>query len=164
MMACLKVQRDPTRDEKEYRQLMLNFNRNQAQYAVDKQVKELEIQRDPGNVSAIEKEYSENMERLGYRQRSCQDLMKGAKSFADYVRRQGNLRRTIRQEEVKKLQEGIGSLPETEWRSREERLLREMQEQLECQKSQLQQKEKEWLRRSNNKRNYPNNWKVSIRI
>ena len=125
-------------DEKEYRQLMLNFNRNQAKCTLDKQVKELAIQRDPGNVSAIEKEYSENMERLDYRQKRGQDLMRVAKSFADYVRRQGNLRRTIRQEEVKKLQEG------TEWRSQEERLIQEMQEQLERQTFQLQQKEKEW--------------------
>ena len=49
-------------NEEEYRKLMINFNRNQAQYAIDRQVKELAIQRDPGNTSAIEREYSENME------------------------------------------------------------------------------------------------------
>ena len=48
----------------EYRKLMMNFNRNQAQYAVDRQVKELAIQRDPGNVAAIE--YSRNRECLDY--------------------------------------------------------------------------------------------------
>ena len=31
--------------EEEYRKLMMNFNRNQAQYAVDRQVKEIVIQR-----------------------------------------------------------------------------------------------------------------------
>ena len=45
--------------EEEYRKLMMNFNRNQAQYAVDRQVKELAIQRDPGNIAAIETEYSQ---------------------------------------------------------------------------------------------------------
>ena len=34
---------------------MINFNRNQAQYAVDRQVKELTIQRDPENMTVIEK-------------------------------------------------------------------------------------------------------------
>ena len=52
--------------EEEYRKLMMNFNRNQAQYAVDRQVKELAIQRDPGNVTAIEREYSRNRECLDY--------------------------------------------------------------------------------------------------
>ena len=53
--------------EEEYRKLMINFNRNQAQYNVDRQVKELAIQRDPGNVTVIEKEYWRNRERLDYR-------------------------------------------------------------------------------------------------
>ena len=52
--------------EEEYRKLMMNFNRNQAQYAVDRQVKELAIQRDLGNIAAIEKEYSRNRECLDY--------------------------------------------------------------------------------------------------
>ena len=78
--------------EEEYRKLMMNFNRNQAQYAVDRQVKELAIQRDPGNVAAIEREYSRNRECLDYRQKRGQDLMKVAKSYADYTRRQANLR------------------------------------------------------------------------
>ena len=78
--------------EDKYRKLMMNFNRNQAQYAVDRQVKELAIQRDPGNVAAIEREYSRNRECLDYRQKRGQDLMKVAKSYADYTRRQTNLR------------------------------------------------------------------------
>ena len=49
-------------DEKEYQKLIINFNRNQAQYAIDRQVKELAIQRDPESASAIEREYSENIE------------------------------------------------------------------------------------------------------
>ena len=65
--------------EEEYRRLMINFNRNQAQYAVDRQVKELAIQRDPGNVTAIEKEYLRNRECLDYQQRRGQDLLKVAK-------------------------------------------------------------------------------------
>ena len=48
--------------EEEYRKLMINFNRNQANYAVDRQMKELAIQRDPGNVTAIENEYRETRE------------------------------------------------------------------------------------------------------
>ena len=47
--------------EEEYRKLMMNFNRNQAQYAVDRQVKELAIQKDPGNIAAIERENSRNI-------------------------------------------------------------------------------------------------------
>ena len=113
-------------NEEEYRKLMINFNRNQAQYAVDRQVKELAIQRDPGNISAIEKEYSRNRERLDYRQKRGQDLMKVAKFFTDYTRRQTNLREKIRQEEILKLQEKTGQLPDAQWKSREEKLHREM--------------------------------------
>ena len=51
--------------EEEYRKLMINFNRNQAQYDVDKKVTELTIQKDPEN-TAIEKEYSRNRECLDY--------------------------------------------------------------------------------------------------
>ena len=51
-------------NEEEYRKLLINYNRNQAQYAVDRQVRDLAIQNDPENISAIEKEYSENMEQL----------------------------------------------------------------------------------------------------
>ena len=72
-------------NKEEYRRLMINFNRNQAQYAVDRQVKELAIQRDPESTSAIEREYSENMEHLDNRQKKGQDLMKVAKSLADYA-------------------------------------------------------------------------------
>ena len=63
--------------------LMINFNRNQAQYAVDRQVTELAIQRDPKNITAIEREYSRNREHLDYRQKRGYDLMKVAKSYAD---------------------------------------------------------------------------------
>ena len=108
--------------EEEYRKLMMNFNRNQAQYAVDRQVKELAIQRDPGNVTAIEREYSRNRERLDYRQKRGQDLMKVAKSYADYTRRQTNLREKIRQEEIAKLQNQAGHLTNAQWQTREEEL------------------------------------------
>ena len=101
---------------------MINFNRNQAQYAVDRQVKELAIQRDPGNVTAIQKEYFRNREHLDYRQKRGQDLLKVAKSYADYTRRQANLREKIRQEEVEKLQDQVGHLTETQWKSQEEEL------------------------------------------
>ena len=52
--------------EEEYRKLMINVNRNQAQYAVDRKVKELAIQRDLENITAIEREYSRNREHLDY--------------------------------------------------------------------------------------------------
>ena len=108
--------------EEEYRKLMMNFNRNQAQYAVDRQVKELAIQRDLGNIAAIEKEYSRNREHLDYRQKRGQDLMKVAKSYADYIRRQTNLREKIRQEEIAKLQNQAGHLTDAQWQSQEEEL------------------------------------------
>ena len=127
--------------EEEYRRLMINFNRNQAQYAVDRQVKELAIQRDPGNITAIEKEYSRNRERLDYRQERGQDLLKVAKSYADYTQRQANLREKIRQEEVEKLQDQIGHLTDAQWQSREKELRKETLQQIECQKSQMQQRE-----------------------
>ena len=56
-------------NEEDYRKLMINFNRNQAQYAVDRRVKEPAVQKDPENISAIEKEYSKNREHLDYRQK-----------------------------------------------------------------------------------------------
>ena len=96
--------------EEEYRKLMINFNRNQAQYAVDKKVTELAIQRDLENITAIEKEYSRNREHLDYRQKRGHDLMKVAKVYADYTRRQTKLREEIRQEEFTKLQEQAGQL------------------------------------------------------
>ena len=71
--------------EEEYRKLMMNYNRNQAQYAVDRQVKELAIKRDLGNIAAIEKEYSRNRDHLDYQQKRGQDLTKVAKSYADYT-------------------------------------------------------------------------------
>ena len=77
--------------EEEYRKLMINFNRNQAQYDVDKKVTELAIQRDPENITAIEKEYSRNREHLDYQQKRGHDLMKLAKAYAAYTRRQTKL-------------------------------------------------------------------------
>ena len=108
--------------EEGYRKLMINFNRNEAQYTVERQVKELAIQRDPENTSEIEKEYSKNRERLDYRQKRGQDLLKVAKSYADYIRRQQNLREKIRQEEVEKLQNQNVSQMDARWKSREEEL------------------------------------------
>ena len=64
--------------------LMMNFNRNQAQYAVDRQVKDFAIQRDQGNMTAIEKKYSRNREHLDYRQKRGYYLMKVANSYANY--------------------------------------------------------------------------------
>ena len=130
--------------EEEYRKLMMNFNRNQAQYAVDRQVKELAIQRDPGNIAAIEKEYSRNREHLDYQQKRGYDLMKVVKSYADYTRRQMNLREKIRQEEIAKLQDQARHLIDAQWKSQEEELRKEMLQEIEHHKSHLQQKEGEW--------------------
>ena len=55
--------------EEDYRKLMINFNRNEAQYDVDRRVTELAIQRDLENFAAIEEEYSRNRELLDYRQK-----------------------------------------------------------------------------------------------
>ena len=96
--------------EEDYRKLMMNFNKNQAQYAVDRQVKELAIQRDPENTAAIEEEYSRNTEHLDYRQKRGHDLMRVAKSYADYTRRQTDLREKIRREKIAKLQDQAGHL------------------------------------------------------
>ena len=130
--------------EEEYRKLMMNFNRNQAQYSVDRKVKELAIQRDLGNITAIEKEYPRNRERLDYRQKRGHDLMKVGKSYANYTRRHMNLREKIRQEEIAKLQDQAGHLTDTQWQSREEELRKETLQQIERHKSNLQQKESEW--------------------
>ena len=127
--------------EEEYRRLMINFNRNQAQYAIHRQVKELAIQRDPGNVPTIEKAYLRNREHLDYQQKGGQDLLKVAKSYADYTRRQANLREKIRQEKVEKLQDQSRHLTDTQWKSREEELHKEMLQQIERRKSKLQQRE-----------------------
>ena len=54
------------RTEQDYRRLMINFNRNEAQYDVDRMVTELAIQRDPENFAAIEEEYSKGRELLNY--------------------------------------------------------------------------------------------------
>ena len=68
------------------------------------------------------------MEQLDIRQRRGQDLMKVAKSFADYGRRQENLREKIRQEEIEKLQNEAGQLIEAQWKLREKELHREILE------------------------------------
>ena len=80
-------------------------------------MKELAFQSDPGNITAIEKDYLRNREHLDYRQKRGQDLLKVAKSYADYTRRQANLREKIRQEEVAKLQDQIGHLTDAQWQS-----------------------------------------------
>ena len=129
--------------EEEYRKLMINFNRNEAQYDVDRRVTELAIQRDPLNLAAIEEEYSRNRELLDYRQKRGQDLMKVAKAYADYTRRQERLREGIRQEEIEKLQEQFEKEGDAKWKSKEE-LYKETLQELERQKSHLQQKEGEW--------------------
>ena len=43
-------------NEEQYRKLIMNFNRNQVQYAVNRQVKDLAMQKDPENISAIERQ------------------------------------------------------------------------------------------------------------
>ena len=48
--------------------------------------------------------------------------MKVAKSYANYTRRQMNLRQKIRQEEVTKLQDQAGHLMDAQWKSWEEEL------------------------------------------
>ena len=82
--------------EQDYRKLMINFNRNEAHYDVDRMVSELAIQRDPENLAAIEEECSRGRELLNYRQKRGRDLMKVAKAYADYTRRQERLREGIR--------------------------------------------------------------------
>ena len=129
--------------EEDYRKLMINFNRNEAQCDVDRRVTELAIQRDLENIAAIE-EYSRNRELLDYRQKRGHDLMKVAKAYADYTRRQTRLREEIRQEEIKRLQEQSEQLRDAQWKSREEQLCKETLQELERQKSHLQQKEDEW--------------------
>ena len=151
--------------EEEYRKLMMNFNRNQAQYAVDRQVKELAIQRDSGNVAAIEREYSRNREHLDYRQRRGQHLMKVAKSYADYTRRQTNLREKIRQEEIAKLQNQAGHLTDAQWQSWEEELRKETLQQIECHTSNLQQRERvSGQRKLKDRLKCPGSWKRSVKI
>ena len=110
---------------------MINFNRNQAQYDVDKKVTELAIQRDPENITAIEEEYSRNRERLDYRQKRGHDLMKVAKAYADYTRRQAKLQEEIRQEEITKLQEQSEQLRDAQWKSWEEEIRKETLQELE---------------------------------
>ena len=108
--------------EEDYRKLIINFNRNEAQYDVDRRVTELAIQRDLENITAIEEEYSRNRELLDYRQKRGHDLMKVAKAYTDYTRRQTRLREEIRQEEIKRLQEQSEKLRDAQWKSREEQL------------------------------------------
>ena len=123
--------------EQDYRKLMINFNRNEAQYEVDRMVTELAIQRDPKNSTAIEEEYSKGRELLNYQQKRGHDLLKVAKAYADYTRRQERLREGIRQEEIEKLQEQLEKVNDTQWRSREEQLRKETLQT-------MQQKENEW--------------------
>ena len=63
------------------------------------------------------------MERLDNRQKRGQDLMKVAKSFADYARRQENLRERIRQEEIRELKEETEQLIDIQWKSRRKNML-----------------------------------------
>ena len=70
--------------------------------------------------------------------------MKVAKSYADYTRRQTNLRKKIRQEEITKLQNHAGHLTDALWQLWEEELRKETLQQIERHKSHLQQKESEW--------------------
>ena len=108
--------------EQDYRKLMINFNRNEAQYEVDRMVTELAIQRDPKNLVAIEEEYTKGRELLNYRQRRGHDLLKVAKAYADYTRKQERLREGIRQEEIEKLQNQFEKVSDTQWKSWEEQL------------------------------------------
>ena len=124
---------------------MINFNRNQAQYDVDKKVTELAIQRDPENITAIEKEYSRNREHLDYQQKRGHDLMKVAKAYADYTRRQAKLREDIRQEEIMKLQEQSEQLRDVQWKSWEEEIRKETLQEWERHKT---QKEGEWAEKT----------------
>ena len=70
--------------------------------------------------------------------------MRVAKSYADYTRRQMDLRERIRKEEITKLQDEAGHLTDIQWKTREEELQKEMLQQIEQQRSHLQQKEIEW--------------------
>ena len=123
--------------EQDYRKLIINFNRNEAQYEIDRMVTELAIQRDPENLVAIEEEYTKGRELLNYQQRRGNDLLKVAKAYADYTRRQERLREGIRREELEKLQNQFEKVSDTQWRSREEQLRKEMLQT-------IQQKEDEW--------------------
>ena len=109
---------------------MINFNRNEAQYDVDKRVTELAIQRDLENITAVEEEYSRNRELLDYRQKRGHDLMKVAKAYTDYTRRQTRLKEEIRQEEIKKIQEQSEQLRDAQWKSQEEEIHKEMLQEL----------------------------------
>ena len=73
--------------------------------------------------------------------------MKVAKSFADYAQRQENLRESIRQEEIRKLQEETEQLIDVQWKSQEEEICCETLEEIKCQKSHLQPKENEWAKK-----------------
>ena len=61
--------------EQDYRKLMINFNRCEAQYEVDRMVTELAIQRDPENLVAIEEEYTKGRKLLNYQQKRGHDLL-----------------------------------------------------------------------------------------
>ena len=64
-------------------------------------------------------------------------MLKVAKVYADYTRRQERLREGICQEEIGKLQEQLEKVSDTQWRSREEQLRKETLQT-------IQQKENEW--------------------
>ena len=64
-----------------------------------------------------------------------------AKAYADYTRRQERLREGIRKEEIEKLQNQFEKVSDTQWRSREEQLRKEMLQT-------IQQKEYEWAEKA----------------
>ena len=54
------------------------------------------------------------------------------------------MRENIRQEEIRKIQEETNQMIEAQWRTREEEIQSETVEQINRQRSQLLQKEREW--------------------
>ena len=64
-------------------------------------------------------------------------MLKVAKAYADYTRRQERLREGIRQEEIEKIQNQFEKVNDTQWRSREEQLRKETLQT-------IRQKEDEW--------------------
>ena len=136
---------------------MINFNRNEAQYEVDRMVTELAIQRDPENLVAIEEEYTKGRELLNYQQRRGHDLLKVAKAYADYTRRQERLREGICQEEIEKLQNQFEKVSDTQWRSRKNSYEKKRYKQYNRRKMNGQKKLK-------SKQKCLSNWKNNVRI
>ena len=98
------------------------------------------------------------------RQKRGQDLMKVAKSYVDYTRRQTNLREKIRQEEIAKLQNQAGHLTDAQWQSWEEELRKETLQQIECHTSNLQQRERvSGQRKLKDRLKCPSSWKRSVK-